>query len=124
MASRPPDRLILVFDADSGLAAMLLDVVKKVAGREDCDLCAITYGPLGKRGEWKSCEARLGVVVEELHRDQLPAAWGVTPAMLPCVLGRIGEEKPFVAVSKEEIAACGGRIEALEAKLRATIDGR
>lgn len=25
---------------------MLLDVVKKTVGREDCPLCEITYGPL------------------------------------------------------------------------------
>jgi hypothetical protein len=48
-ASRP-DRLILVYDGDSGLGAMLLDVVKKAVGREECALCEITHGPLGKRG--------------------------------------------------------------------------
>lgn len=53
VASPPPDRLILVYDADSGLGAMLLDVVKKAVGREDCPLCEITYGPLGKRSTWR-----------------------------------------------------------------------
>ncbi len=118
------DRLILVYDADSGLTALLFDVVKKVVGREDCDLCEITYGPLGKRGEWRQCRARLGVIVDELHRDQLPEAWGIPRAMLPCVLGRAGEAPPFVVVSRAELAACGGRVDALEARLVAALDAR
>src|SRR4051794_29319114 len=71
------DRIILVYDADSGLGAMMLDVVKKLVGREDCALCEITYSPIGKRAAWSACEARLGVAVQELHRDQLPADWGI-----------------------------------------------
>jgi hypothetical protein len=43
-----PDRVILVYNGDSGVGAMLLDVVKKAVGREDCPLCEITYGALGK----------------------------------------------------------------------------
>ena len=116
-----PDRLILVYDADSGLGAMLLDVVKKVIGKEDCALCEITYSPLGKRSSWRACESRLGVAVDELHRDQLPAEWGVSRADLPCVLGRAGEERPFVVVTREEIASCGGRVSALEERLVAAL---
>lgn len=47
-------RLILVYDANGGLAAMLVDVVKKALGREDCALCEITYSPLGKRQSWQA----------------------------------------------------------------------
>jgi len=115
------DRLILVYDADSGLGAMLLDVVKKAIGKEDCSLCEITYSPLGKRSSWRACESRLGVAVDELHRDQLPVEWGVSRADLPCVLGRAGEERPRVVVTREEIASCGGKVSALEEKLVAVL---
>lgn len=113
-----PDRVILVYDGDSGLRAMLLDVVKKAAGREECALCEITYGPLGKRGAWRECEARLGVIVDELHRDQLPPEWAITREALPCVLGRVGTERPFVLLSKGEIEACGKRVDELDRKDR------
>ncbi len=116
-----PDRLILVYDADSGLRAMLLDVVKKAVGREDCALREITYGALGKRGAWRDCEARLGVTIDELHRDELPAAWGVSRAALPCILGQVGKERPFVLVTREEITACHKSLGALEAKLVAAL---
>lgn len=123
-ASPPPDRLILVYDGDSGLRAMLLDVVKKAVGKEECALCEITYGPLGKRRAWRQREARLGVIVDELHRDQLPADWGVLRAALPCVLGRVREERPFVLLSRDEISTCGGSVAALEGRLLTALSAR
>jgi hypothetical protein len=115
--SARPDRVILVYDGDSGLRAMLLDVLKKAVGREECPLCEITYSPTGKRREWAACEKRLGVVVDELHRDRLPAEWGTTRAELPCVLGRVGEAKPFVLVDRGAIVACSGSIQCLEERI-------
>ncbi|HEX6838665.1 MAG TPA: hypothetical protein VF334_18940 [Polyangia bacterium] len=117
------DQIILVYNAESGLRAMLLDVVKKAVGREDCSLCEITYGALGKRAAWSACEERLGTPVEELHRDQLPVEWGIAPGELPCILGRSGGGRPFVLVARDEIAACGGRIDRLEERLRVALDG-
>lgn len=117
-------RLILVFDADSGLKAMLADVVKKALGREDCALCEITYSPLGKRRAWQACEARLGIPVRELHRDHLPPEWGLERAQLPCVLAQEGEAKPEVLLTKDQIAACAGRVDELESKLREALAAR
>jgi len=115
-------RVVLVYNGDSGLAAMLLDAVKKAAGREDCALCEITYSPVGKRGEWAACERRLGVAVEELHRDRLPAAWGISRSALPCVLGRVGDERPFVLLGRADITACRGSVVELERRLRDALD--
>jgi hypothetical protein len=118
-----PDRIILVYNGDSTVTAMLFDVVKKAAGREDCALCEITYSPLGKRREWVACQRRLGVAVEELHRDQLPREWGLSLAELPCILGRVGTERPFVLLRRADIAACHGRVDELERRLRDALDG-
>ncbi len=115
------DRLILVYDGDRGIGAALLDAVKKAVGREDCALCEITHGPLGKRRAWRACEARLGVAVDELHRDELPDAWGISRRELPCVLGRLGDAPPFVLVSRAEIGALQRSTDALEATLRAAL---
>lgn len=113
-----PDRVILVYNGDHGLGALLLDVVKKAVGKEDCALCEIAYGPLGKRASWRRCEARLGVAVGELHRDELPEAWGIVRSELPCILGRSREERPFVLVTRVEIEACGGKVDALEERIK------
>jgi hypothetical protein len=122
-AGSRPDRVILVYDGDSGLRAMLLDVVKKAAGREECALCEITYGPLGKRGSWRECEARLGVIVDELHRDRLPPEWQIERTALPCVLGRVGTERPFLLLSRTEIAECARRVDELERRIVAALAG-
>lgn len=120
MPERRLDALILVYDADRGVLAALVDVVKKAVGREECALCEITHGPLGKRGAWRACEARLGpeIAVEALHRDELPAAWGLARDQLPCVLGRRGSEPPVVVVPRARIEAMRGDAGALEAALR------
>lgn len=115
---KQPDSLILVYDGDSGLRAMVLDVLKKAAGREDCALCEITYSPTGKRSTWKACEARLGLAVTELHRDRIPPEWRVQRAELPCVLARVGAETPVVLVGRDGIADCHGSAEALEGRIR------
>ena len=111
------DRVILVYNGDSGLAAMLLDGIKKAAGREECGLCEIVYSPVGKRRAWAACEARLGTAVEELHRDRLPAAWGIARTELPCILGRSGTAEPFVLLTRAEITSCRGSVEQLERRL-------
>ena len=63
--------------------AVVLDVLKKAAGREDCALCELTYSPTGKRPARKACEARLGVAITELHRDRIPRDWNVQRGELP-----------------------------------------
>ena len=101
--------LLLVYDGDSGLRARLLDAVKKAVGREECALCAITYSPVGKRGAWAACEARLGIPVREVHRDELPADWNVGRDCLPCILVQTREETPSLLLTREEIQACRGQ---------------
>ena len=61
-------------------------------GREECALCEITYSPVGKRRAWTACAKRLGLVVDELHRDSLEFArfWDEH-----AVLGREGGERSF-----------------------------
>jgi hypothetical protein len=117
----PIERVILVYDGDSGVRALLLDVVKKAIGREDCPLCEITYGPLGKRRAWSACASRLGVAVEELHRDQLPAAWEIARDDLPCILARAGDEAPSVLLTREAIVSCRSSVEQLDRELRAAL---
>ena len=119
-----PDSLILVYDGDSGLRAMVLDVLKKAAGREDCALCEITYGPTGKRPAWKACEARLGVAITELHRDRIPREWDVQRGELPCVLARVGDDRPAVLLARDEIAECRGSVDALERRIQDALAAR
>lgn len=116
-----PESLIFVYDGDSGLGALVLDVLKKAAGHEECALCEITYSPVGKRSAWKACEARLGLPVSELHRDQLPSGWSISRSELPCVLVRVADRTPAVLVTRDDIVACCGDVAALERCIRASL---
>jgi len=120
--SHRPDRVILVYDGDSGVRAMLVDILKKVVGREECALCEITYSAVGKRREWVACEKRLGIIVDELHRDQLPATWEIQRAHLPCVLARVGDQKPFVLLTRDAISECLGSVDRLEQRIVASLE--
>jgi hypothetical protein len=119
-----PTELILVYDGRSGVRAMLLDVVKKAVGREECPLCEITYSPIGRRSSWNRCQARLGMPVTEMHRDELPADWGISAGELPCVLARTSGGHPAVLVGREAIVACGGDADALEKAIRGALAER
>ena len=118
---KAPDRVILVYDGEGGLAAMLRDVYQKLLGREECPLCEIVYSPLGKRRAWRACEAQLGMPIESLHRDGIPAEWGLAQSELPCILARRGDAVPTVLVSREEILGCDKSVTALAEKLHAAL---
>jgi hypothetical protein len=115
------DRIILVYDADSGFGAMLVDAAKKALGKEDCALCEITHGALGKREAWRRSESALGVIVDALHRNHIPNAWAISRTALPCILGRVGDKPPFVLVTRTEIEECGAELTALEHRLRTVL---
>lgn len=119
-----PTELILVYDGTSGVRAMLLDAVKKAVGREECPLCEITYSPVGRRASWRRCEARLGLAVTEMHRDELPADWGIAAGALPCVLTRAPGGHPAVLLDRGAIVACRGEAEALEQAIRHALADR
>lgn len=122
--SDAPDTIILVYNGDGGLRALLADTVKSAFGRQECDLCAIAWSVTGKRRAWADAEARLGVFVEELHRDDLQPAWGLTRADVPCILARSYGQAPAMLVTRAEIAACGRSPAALEARVREALARR
>ena len=79
------ERLIFVYNADSGLINMAKDYIHKAVSPQtyDCQLCAVTYGPLGMRQRWRKFVRGLNVEVEFLHRDELAERYGISGADLP-----------------------------------------
>ena len=68
---RTIERLIFVFDADSGALSAFFDSAKKALRLGGCALCTITHGLAGERSEWRECKEELGVPVEYVHRDEI-----------------------------------------------------
>ena len=76
-------KLIFVYNADSGTLNALKDAIHKVVrpSTYPCSLCAVTYGNLGMKREWKFFLRTLRLPAEFLHRDEFCAQYdceGVT----------------------------------------------
>lgn len=99
-------KLLFVYNADSGLFNTLTDAVHKIISPStySCNLCAVTYGMLGMKREWKEFITGLEVKVEFLHRDEFTAQFGVKEE-LPAVFS-LTQEKPSLLISAKEINKC------------------
>jgi hypothetical protein len=72
MESSKELELILVYNADSGFFKSIKDSLHKTLSPSTykCRLCALTYGTIRMRDEWKTFIAKLNVPTEFLHKDE------------------------------------------------------
>ncbi|MEL6973972.1 MAG: GTPase [Bacteroidota bacterium] len=65
-------KLIFVYNADSGKKNAVLDSLHKVfsPATYDCNLCDITYGVVGENKTWKRFRKESQNPMEFLHRDE------------------------------------------------------
>lgn len=103
--SHAATRLILVYNADSGVLNALKDMVHKIIAPASypCSLCALTYGWVAMDGRWQRFLASLPQAKVFHHRDDFARAFpGLSPA-LPVILIAEGEAPPRVLVSAAEL---------------------
>jgi len=64
--------LILVYNADSGFFNIIKDGLHKAIfpSTYQCNLCALTYGTVRLKDEWKEFIDKLKIPTEFLHRDE------------------------------------------------------
>lgn len=115
-----PTRLILIYRGDAGVIPMILDVLKKSVGIEECPLCHATFGPTGMKKAWKECVQGLKFPVDQLHRNEVPRGWKIREEDLPCILVEHNDQRS-VLVDRATIAGCEGSPERLEAAVRAAL---
>lgn len=101
----PQPRLLFVYNADGGLVNALKDTWHKAVSPEtyECALCAITYGALSMRPEWKAYLKRLPYETRFLHRDEWIAAFPGAGEPLPAIFLQEGASPPLVLVRAEEM---------------------
>lgn len=112
-------KLLFVYAVDGGVVAGLFDYVHKIVkpSTYPCNLCALTYGPTGKRAAWVQALAELDVDAEFLHRNEI----GPDHPPLPVVFV-VREGARETLLSKTEIDGCrdlDALIEALRTRLGA-----
>ena len=95
--------LLFVYNADGGLISAAKDFVHKIVSPEtyECNLCAVTYGNIGMKGEWKSFIGELEYPVEFLHRDEFEAEYAFDKVEYPSALvKRNGDFEYFITAEE------------------------
>ena len=114
-----PDKLLIVYNADSGLINALMHAVHKQLFPETypCSLCAITYGAVSMHGEWKRFLESLPMDVVFHHKDDFTEAYpeigtdGAREVALPAILTSRQGEEPQVLIPAEELDAMKDTVE-------------
>jgi hypothetical protein len=117
-----PRRLILVYNADSGVLSMVKDAVWKVVrpSTYPCSLCALTYGRVSMHGRWRRFLDGLPHAKVFHHKDDFALAFPDMAIALPAMLVAEGTTPPQVLVSAAELDALpdlSALIALLEARL-------
>jgi hypothetical protein len=113
--------LLFVYNGDSGVASGLIHYVHKIVSPSTyaCSLCALTYGPLGRRAAWERYLATLNIPTLFLHRDELGPRYPMAVEPLPAVfLDRDGRLE--VVLARTDLDACrdvDGLVEVLDRQL-------
>jgi hypothetical protein len=100
--------LVFVYNADSGVFNAMTDAAHKIFSPRTyaCNLCALTYGAVQMRGEWREFLDGLGLPLEFLHADELAARYGLNDVPLPAVFTKGGGGGLSVLLSADSINAC------------------
>jgi hypothetical protein len=99
--------LVFVYNADSGVFNALTDAAHKIFSPRTyaCHLCALTYGAVQMRGEWREFLDSLGLPLEFLYADELAARYDLNDVPLPAVFTKRGGGLSVLA-GADAINAC------------------
>lgn len=124
MPERPVTGLVGVYDADGGLLGEAAYVWGKLRGTRHCALCDLTHGRVRRRPEWDRMVADLGLPVELLHLDEMPADVRevVAACGAPVVLARRASGL-VPLVDGADLEALHGSVDRLGDLLRARLAG-
>ena len=115
-------RLLFVYNADTGLLPGLKDLFHKVLSPATypCSLCGITYGATAMLPEWKAFIKSLPVPVDFLHRDEFVRAhpqWGGYRLPAAFAVAQSGELSPFIKAEEMAAADLNGLMRLVREKL-------
>ena len=119
---RAVERLIMVYNADSGFLNAMAESARKLLGGGGCTLCSLTHGLAGERQEWQECREELGLSVDHVHRDELEGSLArAVGRQIPAVVAQTGEGYEIL-LSPDELRSFHGKTERFLDGLRAAAD--
>ena len=85
MSEKKKNKLIFIYNADSGLLNTVKDFWHKALrpSTYQCNLCQTTFGTFGVKKEWKSFIKTLDIDTEFLHKDEFLEKYDVQDAKYP-----------------------------------------
>ncbi len=110
--------LIFVYNANGGLLNSLFDAGHKLLSPNTyaCNLCALTYGALTERAEWKAFRMSSPHAFRFLHKDEFEREFG-GEFRYPIVLKNGGELETLVTADEiEALASLEDLIETISAR--------
>lgn len=112
------DRILIIYNADSGLVPLVRDWLVKMLrpATYPCRLCALTHGAFTMHRPWADLLAALPVAHVALHRDEWQAMAPGDATALPAILLERDDAR-HVLVSAADFAALAD-LDALIALLR------
>lgn len=93
-------KLIFVYNADGGALNQIMDAAHKLFAPTTypCSLCAVTYGAVSMKREWKDYMRNLPFETRFYHRDEFRQEWPMLGCELPAILLQQGAEPPTVLI--------------------------
>ena len=121
--TRQNPRLLFVYNADGGLLTALMHAVHKQVRPETypCSLCALTYGAVSMRRDWKKYVNSLDYDVVFHHRDDFAESYPDRQIDLPSVLVAEPGEAPRELIGRAELDAMADA-DALMARMEEVLD--
>ncbi len=111
------DRLLFVFNADSGAFNAFLDSAKKLLMINGCALCSITHGLTGEKSDWKHCKEEIGVPIDYVHRDEIDEDLeALVGDQLPCIVADADGERVLL-ITPDVLNRCHASVADLKGRL-------
>ena len=98
------EKLIFVYNADSGLFNTVTDVAHKLLSPKtyECNLCSITHGIFKIRDTWVSFLEELNAECEFLHKDEFIKKYSEINEESPAIF-KIEQSQPKLWIDAETI---------------------
>lgn len=114
--TKPSSRLLLVYNADSGIINALMHAVHKQVSPQTypCSLCAITYGAVSMHREWRRFLDSLPMEVVIHHKDDFEEAYPGVNVALPAILIIDHGGAPSELVAADRLDATADTLELMD----------
>ena len=97
--------ILFIYNANEGLFSAMADAAHKLVSPATypCSLCAITYGAVSMRGEWKAYLKRLPHETRFYHREDFARDWPGEAVTLPAILEVTHGGRLSTLIPKEDL---------------------